>query len=105
VPADAIVIADGAYLLRPELRGLWDFRIFVEIDFDLVLARGAARDSAWVGSAQAAAEQYRRYYIPAERIYDAEADPRAHADVIVDNRDIADPVLRPGRTQRTSTPQ
>jgi uridine kinase len=46
VPADAIVIADGAYLLRPELRGLWDFQIFVEIDFDLVLARGATRDSA-----------------------------------------------------------
>jgi len=38
--ADAVVIADGAYLLRPELRDLWDFRIFVEIDFDLVLARG-----------------------------------------------------------------
>jgi uridine kinase len=105
VPADATVIADGAYLLRPELRDLWDFRIFVEIDFDLVLARGAARDSAWVGSAQAAAEQYRRYYIPAERIYDAEADPRSHADVIVDNRDIGHPVLRQGGTHRTFTSQ
>jgi uridine kinase len=96
VPADAIVIADGAYLLRPELRDLWDFRIFVEIDFGLVLARGAARDAAWMGSAQAAAERYRRYYIPAERMYDAAADPRSHADVIVDNRDTADPVLRHG---------
>jgi uridine kinase len=48
-------------------------------------------------SAQAAAEHYRRYYIPAERMYDAEVDPRSHADVIVDNRDVADPVLRQGR--------
>jgi uridine kinase len=104
VPADAIVIADGAYLLRPELRDLWDFGIFVEIDFDLVLARGAARDSAWMDSAQAAAERYRRYYIPAERLYDAQADPRSHADVIVDNRDVANPVLRQDRTRRTSTP-
>jgi uridine kinase len=51
-----------------------------------------------LGSTQAAAEQYRRYYIPAERIYDAEAAPRCHADVIVDNRDIGHPVLRQGRT-------
>ncbi|MFE4772994.1 uridylate kinase [Streptomyces sp. NPDC056713] len=94
VSNDAVVIADGAYLLRPELRELWDFRIFVEIDFDLVLARGAARDSAWMDSEQAAAEHYRNYYIPAEQIYDAEADPRSHADVIMDNRNVAAPVLR-----------
>ena len=103
VPADAVVIADGAYLLRPELRDLWDFRIFVEIDFDLVLTRGAVRDSAWMESEQAAAEHYRRYYIPAERMYDTEADPRSHAEFIVDNRHIADPVLRQGRARRTTT--
>lgn len=103
VPAGTIVIADGAYLLRPELCDLWDFRIFVEIDFGLVLARGAARDAAWMDSAQAAAAHYRRYYIPAERMYDAEVDPRSHADVIVDNRDVAAPVLRQGGAQRAFT--
>ena len=46
--AGMVPIVDGVYLLRPQLRGLWDFRIFVEIDFDLVLARGTARDSAWM---------------------------------------------------------
>lgn len=93
MPADAVVVVDGAYLLRPELRDHWDFRIFVEIDFDLVLARGTARVSAWLDSGQAA-ESYRSYYIPAERIYDAEVDPRAYANAIVDNRNLADPVLR-----------
>ena len=96
VPADAVVIADGAYLLRPELRDLWDFRIFVEIDFDLALIRGTARDAAWMDSAEAAAERYRDYYIPAERLYDAETDPRSHADVIVDNRNPANPIVREG---------
>ena len=97
VPADTVVIADGAYLLRPELRDLWDFRIFIEIGFDLVLSRGAARDAAWMESVEAAAEHYRSYYIPAEQIYDAEADPRSHSDVIVDNRNLAAPVLRRGQ--------
>jgi uridine kinase len=99
VSIDAAVIADGGYLLRPELRDLWDFRIFVEIDFDLVLARGSARDAAWMDSAQAAAEHYRHYYIPAERLYDAEADPRSHADVIVDNRNLANPIVREAKAR------
>lgn len=105
VPANAVVIADGAYLLRPELRDRWDLRIFVEIDFDLVLARGAARDAAWTGSAEAAAEHYRNYYIPAERLYDAEADPRSHADVIVDNRNLANPIIREGPGGQDGKPQ
>ncbi|HET7014182.1 MAG TPA: uridine kinase [Streptosporangiaceae bacterium] len=96
VPIDTVVIADGAYLLRPELRDLFDFRIFVEIDFDLVLARGAARDAAWMDSAEAAAERYRNYYIPAERLYDTEVDPRSHADAIVDNGNLASPIIREG---------
>jgi hypothetical protein len=35
-----------------------------------------------------------RYYIPAGRLYDAEADPRSRADVIADNRNLANPVIR-----------
>ncbi|WP_146088296.1 nucleoside/nucleotide kinase family protein [Actinacidiphila yanglinensis] len=100
---DAVVIADGACPLRPELRDFFDFRIFVDIDFDLVPARGAGRDAAWRESEQATAEHYCDYYIPAERIYDTEADPRSPADVIVDNRNPAHPVLRQGRTRRAAT--
>jgi uridine kinase len=43
---------------------------------------------------EAAAEHYRNFYIPCEQLYDAEADPRSHADVIVDNRNFAHPVIR-----------
>ena len=31
---DAIVLFDGVFLLRPELRPFWDFSIFVQADFD-----------------------------------------------------------------------
>jgi hypothetical protein len=66
--------------------------------------RQGCRSRLCLDSAQAAAKHYRHYYIPAERMYDAEVDPRSHADVIVDNRDVADPVLRHGRARRTFTP-
>ncbi len=32
VPADATLIVDGRFLLRPELRGTWHFRVWLESD-------------------------------------------------------------------------
>lgn len=100
VPSTAIVVVVGGYLLRPELRADWDFTIFTEIGFDLVLSRGAERDAAWMESPEAAAEHYRSFYIPAEQLYEREAAPQAHADVVVDNTDFAHPVLHPGGRRR-----
>jgi uridine kinase len=96
-PDDAILLADGGFLLRPELAGLWDFTVFVHIDFDLVLERGAARDQAWMPSLEAARERYRRRYIPGEKLYLRRARPHERADVVVDNTDFASPrlTLRP----------
>lgn len=93
-PADAILLADGGLLLRDELNDAWDYRIFVEIDFDLVLRRGAERDQAWMGSIEAARARYLNRYIPGERRYLRTVRPLARADAIVDNRDPANPRLR-----------
>lgn len=35
VPADAMLIVDGRFLLRPELRGIWHFRVWLESDMRL----------------------------------------------------------------------
>jgi uridine kinase len=94
VPPDAIVVVDGCFLYRPELNDLWDFRIFVDVDFAQVLARGSQRDQAWMDSLAAAEERYRTRYIPGEQLYLQAIRPHAHADVVVDNRDLSHPVLR-----------
>jgi uridine kinase len=93
VTEDAILVADGGFLLRPELAGLWDFTVFVHIDFDLVLERGAARDQAWMPSLEAARERYRRRYIAGEKLYLRRVRPHERADVVVDNTDFAHPRL------------
>jgi uridine kinase len=49
VPADAILLVDGIFLLRPELIDIWDFRIFVNIDFDTSLQRAMQRDLRIIG--------------------------------------------------------
>jgi uridine kinase len=100
-PADAILLVDGVFLYRPELNDLWDFGIFVDIDFDLVLERGSQRDQAWMDSLAAAEDRYRNRYIPGEKIYLNAVRPHEHADVIVDNRDLTHPRLRARGTALT----
>ncbi|GAA0949123.1 uridine kinase [Kribbella koreensis] len=91
--ADAVLLADGAFLQVPALVDHWDLRIYVQVSFDEVLRRGSARDQAWMPSAAAAEERYRKRYIPGERMYVDQIRPRALAQVVVDNGEPARPVL------------
>lgn len=92
-PGDGIVLVDGVFLYRPELNDLWDFRIFVDIDLDLVLERGSQRDQAWMDSLAAAEHRYRTRYIPGEKLYVGAVHPHHHVDAIIDNRDFSNPRL------------
>jgi uridine kinase len=92
-PDDAILLADGVFLQRPELDPYWDLRVYVDVDFDEVLRRGVARDQTWMGSAEETARRYRTKYIPGEMRYVAEVRPRERAQIVVDNRDFAAPRL------------
>lgn len=91
--ATAVLIADGAFLQRPELCDHWDLRIYVHIGFATVLHRGTARDQAWMDSAEAARHRYETRYIPGERLYLAAVDPQARADVVIDNEDVTNPTI------------
>ncbi|QWF83251.1 uridine kinase [Amycolatopsis sp. CA-230715] len=81
---DAVLIVDGVFAFRPEIDRYWDYRVWIEIDGDLSVARGAVRDQNWAGSNAEAIHRDR--YLVAERIYLAEADPRGRVDVVIDNR-------------------
>ncbi|GIH09031.1 uridine kinase [Rhizocola hellebori] len=93
---DAILLADGVFLQRPELDSYWDLRIYLAIGFDVVLSRGIARDQEWMGDVAAAEYRYRTKYIPGEQRYVAEVRPDERADLVVDNTDFTAPVLRAG---------
>ncbi|WP_220502411.1 hypothetical protein [Microbispora sp. H10670] len=58
------------------------------------MRRGGERDQDWAGSEAEALHLHR--YLPAERVYIAEADPLARADVVVDNTVFAGPRLLRG---------
>jgi uridine kinase len=92
-PDDAMLIADGVFLQRPELDPYWDLRIYVDVGFEEVLRRGIERDQRWMGSAADAEHRYRVKYIPGERRYVDEVRPRDRAQVVVGNANVDAPTL------------
>jgi len=101
---DAILVADGCFLQRPELDPYWDLRIFVHVSMETVLRRGIERDQAWMGDATEAERRYRTKYIPGEAQYLADVDPAGRAQIVVDNTDFADPLLYSAWRSQSSTP-
>jgi uridine kinase len=88
---DSILLFDGVFLLRPELRPYWDFSIFVRADFKTTLKRALDRDAGLFGTAHETKARYERRYIPGQMIYLEEAHPERNASVVVDNNDPANP--------------
>ena len=89
-PADAVLVVDGVYLNRPELRGAWNWSVWLDADPDIRLARMVDRDGA--DPSPTAPSNLR--YSEAQRLYVRDAHPNTTADAIVDNTDPDAPVRR-----------
>jgi uridine kinase len=81
----SILIVDGTFLQRPELRSAWDFVIFLDVPEHEARRRGINRDAAAMGGQASASELYTRRYGPAFSRYESECNPAERADVVVDN--------------------
>lgn len=89
-PDGAVLVVDTVFACRPELDDAWDLRIWLDVDAELSLRRGAARDDAMYDDAEAL---HRDRYGVAEEVYLAEVDPLSFVEVVVDNRDLERPLL------------
>jgi uridine kinase len=84
-PADAVLLFDGVFLLRPELVDRWDLRIFVSAAFEETLDRARTRDLTLFGSAAEVERRHRERYRPSQQFYFDTVRPTDHADIIVHN--------------------
>ncbi len=82
VPDEGVLVVDGLFCQRPELDGCWDVVVFLDVPFEVSVARMAARD----GSPDDVEHPDQKRYVDAQRIYFRTCDPRARADLVVDNR-------------------
>ena len=84
-----ILLFDGLFLHRPELRQFWDASVFLRVPFEVSIPRGASRGEGY-GSPDPAATSNARY-IGGQKLYFAEAQPEQHATFVIDNTDLNAP--------------
>jgi uridine kinase len=87
---NAVLLLDGIFLLRPELRAYWDLTIFLDVSFEVSAERTAKRDGN--SSPDPNAPENRRY-VEGQKLYLSECTPKAAADLVVDNNDLRRPIL------------
>jgi uridine kinase len=88
---DAVLLFDGVFLLRPELRDHWDFSIFLRADFEVTVKRAEERDLELFGSISDVRSRYEDRYVPGQRLYLSEVQPEGWASIVINNNDPAEP--------------
>lgn len=90
---NAILVLDGVFLLRPEVRAHLDFSIFLQADFAVTLARAERRDTSLFGDVEEVRRRYRERYIPGQELYLACVEPARWASLVIDNNDPKRPAI------------
>jgi uridine kinase len=88
VPERGVLVLDGVFAQREELRGCWDLVVWLQVPVEERVRRLAERDG--VPADPGHDEQLR--YVEAQRIYRDAADPVGSADIVVDNTDPERPL-------------
>jgi len=83
----AILVFDGIFLHRPELRGYWDHSVFLEVGATVSMARCAQRD----GTSPDPHALDNRRYVEGQQLYLRECEPWCHATVVINNETLESP--------------
>ena len=92
-PDDAILLFDGIFLHRPELKDHWDFTVFVHTDFSIMVDRACQRDLKKFDSEDRVRQSFEQRFIPGSRLYLEQARPQEQAHMVVNNNNVFRPVL------------
>jgi uridine kinase len=86
-----LLLFDGVFLQRAELRGYWDFVIYLHVSPAETMRRALVRDLALFGGAGEVRRRYSRRYLPGQDLYRRRDDPAGRADVVPDMTDPSRP--------------
>lgn len=79
-----VIVLEGIFLLRPELRAHYDLSIWVDCPFETALARAMARRQEGLSEAETV-RAYETTYFPAQRIHLERDAPENSVDLVVPN--------------------
>ena len=86
-PRDAVLIVDGIFLHRRELRDLWNWSLWLDVPEEVACSRMALRDGSDPDPAAPSNARYRQ----GQALYLRDARPAEAASAIVDNADLDHP--------------
>jgi uridine kinase len=86
-PPGSVLLVDGVFLLRDELRSCWELSVYLDVDAAETLRRAIVRDVGLFGDEATVREHYLRRYLPGQRLYREQVHPTEIADVVIDNDD------------------
>ena len=89
----SVLIFDGVFLLRPELREHFEFSIFLRAHFSVTVARAEDRDLHLFGNVQEIRRRYQERYVPGQRLYLKQVQPERLASVVINNNNPSRPVV------------
>lgn len=101
VAGTAVVLVEGVFLHRPELREAWDFSVFLRTSFDVTVPRAVRRDGGDPAEVQA---RYEQRYVAGQRLYLAESHPERRATWVVDHDDPLNPEILRAQSLPMSRP-
>jgi uridine kinase len=81
IPPGGVVIVEGIFAHRDELFRLWDWSVFLDVPFEISVARMARRD----GSVDDPEHPSLRRYVEGQRIYLKRCDPKSRASLVLDH--------------------
>lgn len=88
-----VLIVDGTFLLKKEIEYLFDYKIFVDTDFEIARNRGVERETEAFGSYEEAEKMFINRYHAACKMYIDEHNPKECANAIFQNSNFDDPVV------------
>ena len=89
-----MLLFDGVFLLRPELEGLWDVTVWVDVPFEITVERAVARDAGRSAETAAAIrDKYHGRYVPGQRLYLQQCQPNERADIVFGNAEFERPAV------------
>jgi uridine kinase len=101
---DAILIVEGIFLFMPDIASRLEWKIFLDVPFDVTWRRMLARHQDGqhlsVEEERRVVEEERRLfttrYMPGQSLYLGEVHPSSLADIVIDNTDFENPrIIRP----------
>jgi uridine kinase len=96
---DAILLVEGIFLFVPDVASRLEYKIFLDVPFDVTFRRMLARDhDPQHMSVEDAKRLFANRYLPGQSLYLNEVHPSSLADIVIDNTDFEHPRILHGHS-------